>query len=88
MNISFHPKNETFIQEQLQSGRYTDADEVVNEAVSFFRLLQERKQYAVETVKQIEIGTDQVANGQKLDGDRSRLSLEEMRKMIGTDKPA
>ncbi len=94
MNISLHPKNETFIQEQLQDGRYSSVDEVINEAIAVLRSLCKGEKYAAEVEQQIEAG--QATDGEqvfdhlqeKLDGGRSVMPLEEIRKMIGTDKPA
>ncbi|MEH2356304.1 MAG: type II toxin-antitoxin system ParD family antitoxin [Nostoc sp.] len=41
MYIQIKPELEQFIQAQLASGRFTNADDVINEA---FKLLQEREQ--------------------------------------------
>lgn len=42
MSISLKPEHERFIQAQIETGKYSHPDEVINEA---FRLLQERENH-------------------------------------------
>jgi len=98
MNILLTPKQEVFVQLQIQGGEYENVDQVIEAALL---LLQQRHQSLDSIRQKIELGAAQIPLGQttdgaqvsdrpqqKLDSGRSRLSLEEMRKMIGTDKPA
>lgn len=66
MNISLKPEHEQFIQSQIQSGRYANADDVINEA---FRLLEERQRQLEELCQKIAVGTEQIARGQVTDGE-------------------
>jgi antitoxin ParD1/3/4 len=66
MYIQIKPELEQFIQAQLASGRFTNADEVINEA---FKLLQEREQRLDELRQKIAVGTEQIAKEQVTDGE-------------------
>lgn len=89
MNISLTPEQEVFVQLQIQGGEYKSVDQVIEAALL---LLQQRHQSLDGIRQKIEFGVagKQISDHpqQKLDSGRSMLSLEEMRKMIGTDKPA
>jgi antitoxin ParD1/3/4 len=66
MNIYLKPEHEQFIHSQIQSGRYTNADEVISEA---FRLLEERERRLEELRQKIAVGTEQITRGQVTDGE-------------------
>ncbi len=66
MNISLKPEHERFIQSQIETGKYTSPDEVINEA---FKVLAEREHHLKELRQQIAIGTEQIANGKVTDGE-------------------
>lgn len=66
MYIEIKPELEQFIQAQLATGRFTSADDVINEA---FKLLQEREQRIEELRQKIAVGTEQIAKGQVTDGE-------------------
>ena len=67
MNISITPELEKFIAAKVESGMYSSASEVVREGL---RLLSEReehrKQRIAELNREIEIGLDQLARGEKI----------------------
>lgn len=82
MNVPLHPKHVAFIETQIQLGRYSSAEELVFVAIS---LLQGKDNIIADLRR--ELGqTDRPPSS--LCSGRSMMSLEEMRKMIGTDKPA
>ncbi len=58
MYIQIKPELEQFIQAQIASGIFTNADDVINEA---FKLLQEREQRLEELRQKIAVGTEQIA---------------------------
>ena len=58
MNIQLKPEHEQFIQAQMASGRFTNADDVINEA---FKLLEERERRLEELRQKIAVGTEQIA---------------------------
>jgi len=69
MNVSLTPELEQFIQSQVESGKYSSADEVI---VAGIRLLEERERVYKgrfeELRKEILIGIEQLESGERLDG--------------------
>ena len=65
MNVSLSPQLEKLIEEKVASGMYNSASEVIREGL---RLLQEREQLREirleELRKQVQIGLDELDNGQ------------------------
>ncbi|MEJ6482775.1 type II toxin-antitoxin system ParD family antitoxin [Nostoc punctiforme UO1] len=84
MYIQIKPELEQFIQAQLASGRFTNADDVINEA---FKLLQEREQRLEELRQKIAVGTEQIAKGQVTDGEVVFAKLQEKVRLIA-EEPA
>ncbi len=82
MYIQIKPELEQFIQAQLASGRFTNADDVINEA---FKLLQEREQRLEELRQKIAVGTEQIAKGQVTDGEVVFARLQEKIRLIGEE---
>lgn len=66
MNIFLKPEYEQFIQSQIDTGNYTSADEIINEAV---KLLLERERRLAELRQKVALGTEQIAKGQVTDGE-------------------
>ena len=65
MNISLKPEYEQFIRSQIETGNYTSADEVIDQA---FQLLLERERRLAELRQKVAVATEQIANGQVTDG--------------------
>ncbi|NEU80114.1 type II toxin-antitoxin system ParD family antitoxin [Nostoc sp. UIC 10630] len=82
MYIQIKPELEQFIQAQLASGRFTNADDVINEA---FKLLQEREQRLEELRQRIAVGTEQIAKGQVTDGEVVFARLQEKIRLIAEE---
>ncbi|MEH2209789.1 type II toxin-antitoxin system ParD family antitoxin [Nostoc sp.] len=82
MYIQIKPELEKFIQAQLASGRFTNADDVINEA---FKLLQEREQRLEELRQKIAVGTEQIAKGQVTDGEVVFAKLQEKIRLIAEE---
>lgn len=82
MYIQIKPELEQFIQAQLASGRFSSAEDVINEA---FKLLQEREQRIEELRQKIAVGTEQIANGQVSDGEVVFARLQEKIRQIAED---
>ncbi|MEH2224110.1 type II toxin-antitoxin system ParD family antitoxin [Nostoc sp.] len=82
MYIQIKPELEQFIQAQLASGRFTNADDVINEA---FKLLQEREQRLEELRQDISVGTEQIAKGQVTDGEVVFARLQEKIRLISEE---
>ncbi len=77
MSLSLTPETEQAIGEQVKSGRYQSADEVILEGL---RLLEERDraldaQRLEELRQEIAIGTEQIAKGKVTDGETVFESL-------------
>ncbi|MHC5738418.1 type II toxin-antitoxin system ParD family antitoxin [Nostoc sp.] len=82
MYIQIKPELEQFIQAQLASGRFTNADDVINEA---FKLLQEREQRLEELRQKIAVGTEQIAKGEVTDGEVVFARLQEKIRLIAEE---
>jgi antitoxin ParD1/3/4 len=82
MYIQIKPELEKFIQAQLASGRFSSADDVINEA---FKLLQEREQRLEELRQKIAVGTEQIAKGQVTDGEVVFANLQEKIRLIAEE---
>lgn len=82
MYIQIKPELEQFIQAQLASGRFTNADDVINEA---FKLLQGREQRLEELRQKISVGTEQIAKGQVTDGEVVFARLQEEIRLIAEE---
>ena len=81
MTISLKPEHERFIQSQIETGRYSNSDDVLSEA---FDLLSERERRIDELRQEVAIGTEQIAKGQVVDGeavfDRLQQKIDSMAK--------
>jgi antitoxin ParD1/3/4 len=74
MNISLKPEDEQFIQSQIETGKYANAQEVISAA---FKLLEERERRLEELRQKIVVGTEQIARGQVTDGEIVFARLQE-----------
>jgi antitoxin ParD1/3/4 len=78
MTISLRPEQEQFIQTQLASGRYANADEVLAQA---FQLLetwqQDYDEWLTITRQKVAIGLQQIERGEVIDGETVVASLQE-----------
>ena len=79
MNIQLKPEQEKFIQDKIDSGAYSNADDVIAEA---FMLLEKRENKLKELQDKITVGTEQVANGQLTDGEEVFNRLQDRIKRI------
>lgn len=88
MNVSLTPELEQFIQSQVESGKYTSADEVI---LAGIRLLEERdriyKGRFEELRQEIRIGIEASQQGQVVDGEtvfyELRQKLQQRRTQAG-----
>ncbi|MBN9344385.1 MAG: hypothetical protein BGO76_08490 [Caedibacter sp. 38-128] len=71
MNISLNPNLEEFINQKVQQGYYNSASEVVRDAL---RLLIEKdtlfKQQIQKLNQEIELGLNQLSEGQSIEGEK------------------
>jgi antitoxin ParD1/3/4 len=68
MSISLSPEHEQFVLSKIQSGKYTDVEQVIAAA---FQLLEEQEsQYTLwleDTRKKVEVGLKEIERGEVLD---------------------
>lgn len=86
MNVSLTPKLKQFIQTQIESGKFSSAEEVV---IAGIKLLEEREQIYKgrfeELKKEIAIGIEAAERGEYLDG---REVIEQLRQKNQARKQA
>lgn len=71
ISVSFTPHQAAFLDACVASGRYQSASEVVREALRMLEDVHARRGAELERARAlIQIGAEQLANGQVVDGDR------------------
>ncbi|MBI3696346.1 MAG: type II toxin-antitoxin system ParD family antitoxin [Acidobacteria bacterium] len=90
MNIPVNPDTERLVKEQVESGRYRSAAEVIEDAV---RLLTERGRKLEQLRKEIQVGVDQIERGEYTEYDAhtiqnlfSDIEAEGLRKLAAKRK--
>jgi len=78
MNVTLKPEQAEFIQQKLNSGKYSNVDEVIVEA---FRLLDERdrayQKWVEETRQKVDVAIEELRRGEGIDGDVVVAQLKE-----------
>jgi antitoxin ParD1/3/4 len=67
MNISLNPTHEQFVISKIESGKYTNADEVIAAAL---QLLEEQEQYTLwlnDTREKVAVGLAEIERGEVID---------------------
>lgn len=82
MNIQLKPEHQQFIQAQMASGRFTNADDVIDEA---FKLLEERERRLEELRQKIAVGTREIEQGRVTDGEVVFARLQEKIRKIAEE---
>jgi len=78
MNVRLTPQQEEFVNKQVKAGRYLSASEVIREGL---RLLADEENWKAEVRSRINIGLEQVRNGQVVEGEAAvKRVLENLRK--------
>lgn len=76
MNINLTTQQEDFIAAQVASGKYTDAGEVVRQAVTLLEKLQaDYQDWLVETRSKVDVGIAELDRGEGLDGETVMAGL-------------
>jgi len=87
MNVLLKPKLEEFIAEKVKAGQYTDANDVVNEALE---VLWEQEQFTPEHEadlrREVRRGLDQLDRGEYADFTADTIIAEE-RQRLGLGQP-
>ncbi|MFB2973774.1 type II toxin-antitoxin system ParD family antitoxin [Aerosakkonema sp. BLCC-F183] len=78
MNINLKPEQAEFIQQKLNSGKYSNVEQVIVEA---FRLLDERdreyQKWLEETRQKVDVAIEELKRGEGIDGDVVVAQLKE-----------
>lgn len=70
MKIHLKPNQEKFIIEQLKSGRFSSAEQVIDSALQLLETLNEDySEWLEETRQKIDIAITELENGERLDGE-------------------
>ncbi|WP_026100123.1 ribbon-helix-helix domain-containing protein [Fortiea contorta] len=78
MNITLKAEIEQFIQAQIATGRYANAEEVISKALKLLAEWDKGYQdWEEETRKKIAVGLAQIERGEVLDGEVVMARLEE-----------
>lgn len=71
MNVSLTPELERFITEQVESGRYRSASEVVRDAVRLLEQAIAERQAKLEALRQaVEVGVGELDRGEGISADK------------------
>ena len=70
MTVTLTPEQEKFIAEQVRSGHYRSADDIIAQSLGMLRAQEEfiRSLAAPELREQIAVGLEQVRGGEVVDG--------------------
>ena len=77
MNIILSPQLENFIQQQIDSGKYTSIDNVREEALALLEKRNQYEQWVEEIVQKIDIAAQQLERGEGIDGETAINQLRE-----------
>ncbi|WP_375513176.1 type II toxin-antitoxin system ParD family antitoxin [uncultured Nostoc sp.] len=70
MNIELKPEHEQFIQAQIASGKFRNADEVIDVAFQLLeKLNSEYVQWVEETRQKVDVAIAEIERGEVLDGE-------------------
>lgn len=69
MPIILQPEQEQFIQAQLATGRYTNATEIISEALELLERQNHYDHWVADTRTKIDIAAEQLDRGEGVDGE-------------------
>lgn len=70
MKITLNSQQEIFVESQINSGKFTNADEVINTAFQLLeKMNEEYEQWVEETREKIDVGWAELDRGEGLDGE-------------------
>lgn len=73
MDITLTPDLEALVQDEVESGRYANAGEVVREALRLFRQIPQEAHELDALRREIQVGIDDLENGAYTDYDETSL---------------
>lgn len=77
MNFSLKPDYEQFIQQELETGRYANAEEVIATALELLKQQSQYEQWAKEVGQKIDIAAAELDRGEGIDGEIAIARLKE-----------
>jgi antitoxin ParD1/3/4 len=80
MTVTLTPEQEKFIAEQVRSGRYRSADDIIAQSLGMLRAQEEFiRSSSAELRDQIAVGLEQVRRGEAVDG---RAAIQNIREKL------
>jgi antitoxin ParD1/3/4 len=80
MTVTLSPELEQFVAEQLKTGHYRSADDVIAQSLGMLRAQEEFiETHTAELREKIAIGLDQIRKGRVVDG---RQAIQNLRKKL------
>jgi antitoxin ParD1/3/4 len=87
MNITLSPEQEQFIQTQINKGKYTNSQQIIDKALELLaKQEQEYEKWLNETRQKVQVGLEQLERGEKVDGEIVIAQLEEKFKRLRQEK--
>jgi antitoxin ParD1/3/4 len=78
MTVTLTPELEQFVAEQLKTGHYRSADDVIAQSLGMLRAQEEFiETHTAELREKIAVGLDQIRKGQVVDGRKAIQDLRE-----------
>src|SRR5262249_10304551 len=82
MTIALTPELERLVQEELESGRYPSASDLIREALLLLKERDQLRQYRLEELRrEIAVGLDEAARGELAPVDIEAIKLEGRRRL-------
>lgn len=82
MNVSLTPELEKYIQNKVETGRYTSASEVVREALRLLELQEDRDRELKEFRAEMDRRLASLDRGEGIDGEKFMEDLRKRTKML------
>ena len=77
MKISLNPQLENFIQQQIKSGNYENADSLIEEALTLLIKRHQYDEWVREIGQKVDIAVAQLEKGEGIDGETAIKQLRE-----------
>lgn len=76
MNITLKPEQEKFIQSQIEKGRFTNTDQVIDIAFELLANLNDDYiQWVTETRQKLDVAIQELDQGEGLDGETAIMEI-------------
>jgi antitoxin ParD1/3/4 len=75
MNLLLKPEHQKLIEAQLSTGRYTNPDEIIAEALELLNKRDQYQEWSEEIGRKIDIAAQQLDRGEGIDGESAIAQL-------------